>query len=689
MPKNHRTKTTTAQTGTPGTTAESEKEVARSKPSAADDPVVAVPGAQSADPSTPALVESALAVAFPRLHGDTQLLLWMAHLAPDCPLEVDLVMAVAQTVKKLLGGSLWNGRRVNKELAELGWDPTHASRTILLPRGVSFPLPQIAKIGSGSVSSRQDWHGMGTRVWMAALALWQYLHANPVTLTQKGLLHRKDLDRLRRAPVLADALASTPSDKRYAGGVDISHLLTLAEALGLICSDVERKQLQPLPVESWQWPPSRATLARLWLAWSASPWLAASPDLPLTVRDLQCPEPVAVWLLILGLLLLHPDRMLTPQEIDTATLALDEKLTLASNLKEQANGLLERFLYPLGLVEIAEDREGVQAVRPHPWFGQLYGATPTAATSDVFVQPNMEIVLTGGFGALSAASIIGVYADLLSAEPACIFRVTEETVARASSLTWDGERILQTLHQYCSQVPEIVAQNIHTWTARAGQVVVYPDAVILEFADTQDREQARQLGLAGIPLGDRYWLVPGEAQLDFAHFRLDASYRYDVESPPSKLHMAPDGQTVLVPKSRLDLFVTHELQRLTEPAGATQDGVFAFRVTHSSLRKARAMGLRWNDLHDWFMRYLGTAPGAVIQLLWGNQEGPLEIRRAVHLELRSATLAEGILSWAQTKPHIRRRLDDLTLEIDPDSWSELARILGDLGYQVIVPSSDR
>jgi len=509
--------------------------------------------------------------------------------------------------------------------------------------------------------------------WLLRLGvLWQQVAGAPLRRTQQGTFFKRDLERLQQDPLLngppADPLAEVPDMGFF--------LVALAEREGILIAGDGELRVGNLPAV---WEKGLApTLESLWLhlprleGWNARDgWLGA---------EAPAGNPFASAYLLAFLLLarLPAERWIKPQVLET-WLRRRHPYWAGNTLRpSQAAPWLETLLlgvaYQMRLVQAARDMNGAWLVRLAPAGRWLLGQGDAPALDAVFphtllVQPNLEIIAYRQGLTANLISRLTRFAAWRSLGAACTLQLEPETVYRALESGQSFDSIRLTLEQHGTRaIPPAVLDSLRTWSNKRDRITVYPSATLLEFATSQDLEEALARGLPGVRLSDRLAVVASEEAIEFRHFRLTGTRDYAL--PPERcVTVEPDGVTLSIDVARSDLLLETEVPRFAELlAGTTSNGKRQYRLTPTSLSAARAGGLLLSTLEGWCQQRAGQPlPAAARMLLVAGQLPPPQFERHLVLQVASAEMADGLLQWPETRSLILSRLGPTALIVTEDN----------------------
>src|SRR5581483_1463896 len=198
-----------------------------------------------------------------------------------------------------------------------------------------------------------------------------------------------------------------------------------------------------------------------------------------------------------------------------------------------------------------------------------------------------------------------------------------------------------------------------------------------------DLDRAVRQGLVERKVTDRIGLIPSEDRIDYAQFRLVGTRDY---LSPDELcaDVEGDGLTVVVNEGRSDLLLDSEVRRFAAPLSVNgADDRPRYRMTPATLRAARRRGVDARTLDGWFRRRTGDPlPAAARLLLTGDETPPLALEQMVVLRVPSPEVADGLVSWPETRGLIAERLSPTVLAVAADAVDQLRAVLAEVGVRV-------
>jgi hypothetical protein len=549
-------------------------------------------------------------------------------------------------------------------------------------RGTDLGLPAPPTVEASFTATAREADGLDWPVRMAVV--WQQVAAAPLRRTQNHDFFKRDLARLRGDPLLAgpgaEALAELPDTGPLA--------VLLAHASGLL-----REQEGELTAADFPPAWNDGLFPTLTCVWTALPEAKGWQPVRGWVGpgDGEDPYPAAGLLCLLLLARLPETAWARPADLEAWVREHHPFWAGRSLPEDEANAWAAPWLlglaYPLKIVQATTDpdAEGGWLVRLSPYGRWLLAGGPPPAAPPAFrqtllVQPNYEVIAYRQGLTPSLLASLSHVAAWKSAGAACMLELNAEQVYRGLELGQTLESVMRLLNQHgMRQVPDAVADGLRTWSNKRERIVVYPRALLLEFASAAELEEAASRGLIGVRLTDRLALVSDESQMQYRHFRLTGNRDY--AAPPERcLDVDDDGLTLAVDAGRADLLLETELARLTEPLPAGDDGRRRYRLTQATLRKAVSNGFPLPVLDEWFVKRSGEPLSPAARLLaTATQQAAPRITRAVVVEVADEATADGLVQWPVTGALIERRLGPTALLVADENVGPLRERMDELG----------
>lgn len=533
--------------------------------------------------------------------------------------------------------------------------------------------------------------------------LWQQVRALPLRCTLQGDLYKRDMDRLAADPVIG----SQPAD-RLRDIADIGFLtVQLAKEEQLLNKSQNELHASDQPY-AWR-DGLPATIASIWTAllqirlWNASSGWHGSPD-----RANPYPSAYLLGLLILDGL--EPDAWTSPDAVNQwlidnhpfwsstqpkrATDAFEADESERHAQKAGDTGVADFLLglaYQLKLVQGME-QDGQWLVRLSPlgrWLladGEAPKSPPFAQT--FLVQPNLEVLVYRQGLSPELIGQLSTIAHWKSIGAACNMQLEPESVYAALEAGETFDSILAVLQKHgIKPPPGPVVDSLRTWAQKRERITVYPSALILEFVNSQDLEEAISRGVNAVPISDHMAVITNDSGLDYKHFRLTSNRDYEL--PPEQcVSLGDDGVTLHVDWSKSDLLLETELRRFADEVEENAKSR-SFVVSVSSLNRARECGLTIDALAGWFLERCDQPLSPAIYLLMTAKDTePLTSRRLMVVEVADEEVADGLIQWSETKEFFRERLGPKALVIDEDHLEEVSQVMNSIGIQMIGPDAE-
>jgi hypothetical protein len=515
--------------------------------------------------------------------------------------------------------------------------------------------------------------------WPLRLAvLWQVVRAGPLRRTQQGGFFKRDVDRLRSQPLLA----APPAEA--VGPIPDPDLLTLLLAVeeDVVNPDGDQIMAGTFP-DHW----SRGIHDAATSLFAVLPGLSLWDPVDGWTDDLAASRWVApLAVLIVSLLADKGDTWV-------AVSAIEEWAAKVSEARPgTAEALLLGVLYQLRLVQAARQKTGW-----HVRLGPLGRALANGAKSlppdrpaveqTLLVQPNLEIVVyrQGVTPALIVRlSRIAVWKTL---GLACTLQLTAESVYHGLESGETLADLIALFEQHGTRgVSETVIGTLRSWSSKRERVLVFPAALLLEFRTSGDLDRALRQGLVERKLTDRIGLIAAEDRINYGQFRLVGTRDY---LAPDELcvEIEDDGLTLIVNDSRSDLLLDSEVRRFAEPLSTDERP--RYRMAPGTLQVARRQGLDAPTLDGWFRRRTGgPLPGAARLLLTAEDTPPLELGGVTVVRVPTPEVADGLVSWTETRSLIAERLSPTVLSIAADAVDRLQAKLAEIGVRIVAISLD-
>jgi hypothetical protein len=507
--------------------------------------------------------------------------------------------------------------------------------------------------------------------WLLRLAAaWQVVRDGPLRLTQQNGLFKRDLDRLRSHPLLTAPPAEIVGDVPDAALLAIA----LAQSVGLLERDADQIIAKSAMIG---WSENLATV--LGSLWSAVIALAGwDPRQGWTGESKNTIAAGAVAALAI-LADLPDDQWAVAADLDT----------LVSAGPDAQPGVIAAFLLGLGhqlrLVQAAKHKDRwwvrLTSIGRAIAAGQEPQVTPPSVEQTLVVQPNLEIVVYRQGMTPALIARLSRVAEWRSLGLACTLGLTADSVYHGLEAGESLPELIALFNRHSTRpLSDTVLNSLRSWASKRERVLAFSSALVLEFRNADDLEQAVRLGLIQHRLTDRLGLIGNEADIDYQQFRLIGARDY-LAADEMCVDVAPDGLTLSVNEHKSDLLLESELLRFAE-RGDDRDGQSSFRVTVNSLRSARESGLDENGLDAWFRRRAGRMlPPAARLLLTADRAPPFEMVRRLLLHVPTEELADGLAAWPESAALLGERVAPAVFALSEEFAGKLRHVLEQVGIR--------
>lgn len=547
----------------------------------------------------------------------------------------------------------------------------------------SLTLPNVPR----RTSSVQTSHPADGLEWPLRLAATrQTVHDSPLRLTQQGEFFKRDQQRLEEDTLLnalpADGSTNVPGSGFLA--------VCLAGSLGIIQDDEDELHAQVLPETEERGLPE--TLCELWQAllvvhhwrpdqpWQkeqeiANPYPSAYVAILLMLSELPEEEWLSVDAIAKWIVKRHPYWPSPDEESeeDTSTewlsvflLQLAPQLRLVNSSKNERN------------------EDIVQLSDVGRWLFHATDEPPEFSTfpQALMVQPNLEIVAYRQGLTPTLIQRLTNFATWKSLGVACALQLDPDRTYHALELGESLESISEVLVQHGAiDLPDAVRDSLKTWARKRDRLRVYPSATLFEFHSAEELEDALSRGMKGQRLSDTLLLIANENDIDYSHFRINSTRDYS-SKPEECVTVEDDGITVIVDLKKSDLLVESEISRFARLLREPIRDQRRYRMTPSTLARAREQGMSVSQLEEWFQDRAGEplSPAAYL-LLTAAQSPPPTLQTHLVLQVANDEIADGLEQWPPTKALIVHRLGPCALSVLPEEAETLRDYLAQLGVE--------
>jgi hypothetical protein len=392
------------------------------------------------------------------------------------------------------------------------------------------------------------------------LHLMHFIWRQPLPITQKGMIHRRSLNRL-----LEKVKIHWPEAEkwaiRYDGedsfGKGFALLLDFANEQGFIREESESIRLNRKSFEKWLEKPIEIRENDLWS-------FLVDRVAPFFERELS---------LLIDWLTLIPEEK---------WVSLSHYANWVQRVTESELNLEEVQGFILSLEEMAllhvHTREGEWQI--------MRAALKEQVKLRTYLQPNLQILVPKGVSAIDRWKFLQI-AELIQMDHMSIYEISRESIRWALEQGWNEEDIIHFLNESCGEIPENVYITIQSWMRMAGQIKIL-DVKLLEFNDGNLAEE-----IAGQPafqpfilgrIGDRHLMV--QRDVDLRSLLAKEGYAVIEDSSPSEQE---DSTQSLSPILNAPLMVSPKVENVYPEWDDAFPGIHS--IPKSWLREQRSYHL--------------------------------------------------------------------------------------------------
>lgn len=612
----------------------------------------------------------------PRWSMENLLTLMAAFGADDGPAEIATLfergLLVAECDGAIASFADWFSSEGGRGIVHL--PASVMARAAALPFRLQEPQPVKAK-PTMPAADGLDWP-------LRLAAIRQAVRLMPVKLTQAGTLYKRDHTRFTTESILQSPLESgiVPQD---------TGLLAFlwSRAVGLLSIGDELK--------AGTWPD----------AWSQSPIILVT-DLFAALYAVREWDPcegytsdaqyaTATAGLLLGMLLAE-----APNDYQSSTVlaewlwdkhphwsGLMSKATVETGGESWVDAYFASTLTPLGITEPALFNDGrayrLTELGRHLFANGPVPATPPAFPQTLLVQPNGEILVYRQGLTPALIAKLTEFAAWKRIGTACTLELNAESVMRGLEEGIALAMLIQTLDRHgMKPTPVNVMDLLRRWADKRERIIVYPNAMLVEFLHAADLDNAISRGIVSFRLTDRVGLTADGSAPDFQHLRLVGNRDY--EAKPSACVVAEDdGVTLRVDAAAADLLLDAEIARFAEPLAGTNGDARRYRMSPETLRAAAEQGQTLSNLDEWFLARSGEGlPAAAKLFLLPPYHASLHASRMLVIEVPTSEIADGLLQWPLTAAFVLKRLGPTAFAVEEHQLAPLQERLGQIGLRI-------
>lgn len=334
-----------------------------------------------------------------------------------------------------------------------------------IPEDVKEQLFRLFVFSTNSVLRTYERFYQSNVFFEQLLGVLQYIRLNPLQLTQKGMIHKRQLMRLeaqldKLQSIVTTLPIKTDDNLQYSNALALC--LDFAVYYDLVGEYKEQLLIRAEGLAQWLEYTEGDRLELLWqyLCKRIAPFLSLEMTLLLN------------WITYI------PMEHLVPWN---SFLAFLERFHL--DAKPYMNVLtiqLIQMLLSLGLISIVEE-DGVW------WIGK---DTHIEGDSIIYLQANFQLLVPNATPVQKRWKI-GEFADLLQNDQILIYEITQSSIERAIELGWDAIIILAFLETNTTGAPDNVRQMITSWASQYGKLR-FLDVLVLECNDAETLTEIAQ-----------------------------------------------------------------------------------------------------------------------------------------------------------------------------------------------------
>jgi hypothetical protein len=314
-----------------------------------------------------------------------------------------------------------------------------------------------------------------------------------------------------------------------------------------------------------------------------------------------------------------------------------------------------------------------------------------SAGGRVILQPNFRIT---AFDPVSDEILLNLesFCERVSTDRAIEFHLTRASVYAGQQQNWDAKRILVYLSEITGlPVPDNIARTLREWQSLHERVTIYPRVSLLHVAEPEDLEKLSEdptlkVFLKERPVPDLVILV-GRATISklvnalVKQAWLPILLQAGKKITPGVVEIYPDGQlrfTVPTP----DFYLHGHLRRF-----ADSDGQGGYRLSMASIQRAVRNGIQAPEILSEIQKVIiGEIPTVLAQriLAWSGHYGEASLEEVILFQVQN----EGILKELFDDPELGRLLHPLeqqsvnyTARVHPKDLPRLRQLLEERGIK--------
>ncbi len=229
------------------------------------------------------------------------------------------------------------------------------------------------------------------------------------------------------------------------------------------------------------------------------------------------------------------------------------------------------------------------------------------------------------------------------------------------------------------ELPSNVQSEIRTWAALRERIKVRRHAELIEFSDVIERQNAIARGLQGLPIAERFLLLPENSQpasvLDTSPTVVDYS-----QKPDSRSLLLNEEGVITLMTTRSDLLTQAGLDLWAERTNRS-----SWRLTRKSVELAVQHGRKLSELQTFLQERLPTPiPGFLQVALQGWTGAPVQanLMPVVLLQCTQPAALDALLKSGALKPHLIGRIGSDAILVKSADVDAVKTLLEWAGVQV-------
>ncbi len=350
------------------------------------------------------------------------------------------------------------------------------------------------------------------------------------------------------------------------------------------------------------------------------------------------------------------------------------------------------WVYFLGVVELGIEGGAVASLRLtelgrsvlHPELGVGPERPQEEKQPPWIVQPNFEVVVYLDRATPGKLAFLEKHAERVQAQQhTAVYRLTRDSVYRGLESGTSPEDLLQGLRAGSeAELPQNVAVEIREWAGLREKISLRRRGRLLEFRDSALRQAAAAQGLEGIPVGERFLLLPDLPPGKPAPDR-NPGWDFkpiDYSRPLPRCLSANESGEIKLKTDHPDLMLAAQIERW---AARKADG--GWQLSQASVIAASKRGARIADLLELLSERLTHSLPRLLRvalLAWAGQRQQAELSTVTLLRCRNPEAFQAIASSKMLKPYLLGQIAPDVLVVDPTRAEALKERLDWAGLEV-------